>query len=158
MIKVLLSDFSNVILFPNDQTYTGSLNKLIAQKGRPQAEDVFWQMYRINTELLDFYSKIKESHQLKAYIYTTGTVQNHPALKKYLTRIFDDIFSVVDIKKVKTDPESFRFLANKLDVVPAEVVFIDDSQTNVEAAKASGIHAIQYESNEQVKKEIMKLL
>ncbi|HEX6859504.1 MAG TPA: HAD-IA family hydrolase [Caulobacteraceae bacterium] len=41
---------------------------------------------------------------------------------------------------VKPDPAVFRLLCEKAGMAPGELLFVDDSWTNVEAARALGFH------------------
>lgn len=156
MIKALLSDFSQVILFPKDSDYVGSLNSLYAKKKDEQGFS-FFDLYFVNTELLDFYQELKQKYNIELTIYTTGTVQNHPDLQSHLTS-FSRIFSVADIGKDKRDVESYQFLSEQLNVLPEEMMFIDDSMSNVSAAREAGVQGIQFISNNQIKSEVIKLL
>ena len=157
MFKVLLSDFSQVILFPKNSTYFGSLNSLFDKK-KDAAGFSFFDLYSLNNELLAFYKDLKKQHGLKLAIFTTGTVQNHPDLNPYLFPLFDQVFSAYEINRQKNDPESYSFLANELSVLPSEIIFIDDSMSNVRAAKEAGVEGIQFVSNEKIKSEVIKLL
>lgn len=52
---------------------------------------------------------------------------------------------------VKPDPAIFRRLAERFDIAPGSVVFIDDNAKNAEAASALGIHAIRFLSPAQLR-------
>ncbi|MDE6081382.1 MAG: HAD-IA family hydrolase [Muribaculaceae bacterium] len=41
---------------------------------------------------------------------------------------------------MKPDPEIFRYTAAKLGIDPAETLFLDDSQKNLDAAASVGYH------------------
>lgn len=156
MIKCLLSDFSQVILFPKDLSYSGSLNALFKEKSE-HSDFSFFDLYSLNTSLLAFYQELKEEHGLEINIFTTGTVQNHQDLESYLLPIFSHIFSVTDIQIEKTDPESYRFILQQLGFQPEEVLFVDDSLRNIEAARQAGLHGIQYLSNDQLKHDMLDI-
>jgi len=55
----------------------------------------------------------------------------------------DGVFSS-RVKLIKPDPAIFELAARRFDVPPAELLFIDDSLRNVEAAKAAGWQAVQF--------------
>lgn len=48
------------------------------------------------------------------------------------------------LKLAKPDPEIFRKTVDVLQVVPEHILFIDDKEENVEAARGVGVQAIQY--------------
>jgi 2-haloacid dehalogenase len=52
---------------------------------------------------------------------------------------------------VKPDPKIFRRMLRRFDLQPSRTLFIDDSATNVEAAKEIGINAVRFESPAQLR-------
>lgn len=58
---------------------------------------------------------------------------------------------------VKPDPRIFRRLLRRFDLQPSRTLFIDDDAANVEAATALGIHAMLFESPEQLRAEFERL-
>ena len=59
--------------------------------------------------------------------------------------LFDDIISSAEVGMAKPEPEIFRLAAGRLGLDPAECVFVDDWDQNIEAAKAVGMTAIHYQ-------------
>ena len=59
---------------------------------------------------------------------------------------FDGIVVSGEEKLIKPDPRLYLRLLERYRVDPARAVFIDDSPSNVAAAAALGIHAIQFRS------------
>ena len=45
---------------------------------------------------------------------------------------------------IKPDPEIYKYLLEKYDVVPEEAVFIDDTEKNIEAARRLGLNTILF--------------
>ena len=50
------------------------------------------------------------------------------------------------------------FLLKRFLLVPQETIFIDDRLNNVEASKEFGIHGIQFDTLDEVKVRVKKLL
>lgn len=157
MIKVLISDFSKVILFPNDDAYQGSLDELF-KSAYGKTTHNFFDLYAINQELLDIYLTVKRKYKLQACIFTTGTVQKHPELRPFLQPVFDQIFSVTDLRIEKTDPNAYIVLARELRVKPSEILFIDDQEANFQAAVDAGVNGIHFQSNDQLKLSMKRYL
>ena len=61
-------------------------------------------------------------------------------------------------KITKPAPEIFRTLLTRYGLQAGECVFIDDSQVNVDAANALGLHAFRFVSYADTKPEIMRFL
>lgn len=59
-----------------------------------------------------------------------------------------------DEKVIKPDPEIYKRLIAKYDLVPAECLFIDDHDDNVEAARELGMHAIVFKNYEQMLSDV----
>jgi epoxide hydrolase-like predicted phosphatase len=49
----------------------------------------------------------------------------------------------------KPDPRSYELVCARLDREPQRTVFVDDKQSCVDGARAAGLHAIRFVSNEQ---------
>lgn len=54
---------------------------------------------------------------------------------------FDGMVTSFEARACKPDAEIFRFAERELGIRPEETLFFDDSQANVEAARALGFHA-----------------
>ena len=55
---------------------------------------------------------------------------------------FDGIVTSFDARCAKPDQRIFRYSAEVLGIEPAETLFFDDSQANVDAALACGFQAV----------------
>ncbi|MCR4656862.1 MAG: HAD family phosphatase [Lachnospiraceae bacterium] len=60
-------------------------------------------------------------------------------------------------KLIKPDPAIYNLLLDRYFLKAEECVFMDDTETNVEAAKKVGMHAFVFKSKEQAVKELLKL-
>lgn len=59
---------------------------------------------------------------------------------------------------MKPDPRAYILAAEQLNVEPADCLFVDDSERNLDAAKAVGMHGIHYQNFQQFEQDIAKLL
>ena len=55
---------------------------------------------------------------------------------------FDGMVTSFAAKAAKPDPKIFKYTVETLDIKPEETLFFDDSETNVEAARALGFQAV----------------
>ncbi len=64
-------------------------------------------------------------------------------LKAYLDldALFDRPYASHKIHRAKPDPDCFEFVIRELNVKPEEIIFLDDSQTNIDAALNIGMQA-----------------
>ena len=58
--------------------------------------------------------------------------------------LFDDVISSAVVGIAKPDEAIYRMAAERLGLAPEECVFIDDLDTNVEAAKAAGMAGVHF--------------
>ncbi|OGG14767.1 hypothetical protein A2773_04090 [Candidatus Gottesmanbacteria bacterium RIFCSPHIGHO2_01_FULL_39_10] len=151
MVTHLLFDFSRVLLLPKDGNYKGMLNDLYRKIIKTPGYK-FFDYFELNKELLKFIGKLKNKYTVS--IFTTDIIQKDPALREILNNNFKNIFAANDLGVSKKDPNSYKLIANKLQCSPNEIIYIDDNQKNVEAAKSAGINAIYFMNNQQILFEI----
>lgn len=145
-VKVLVVDFSRVLIFPvadgvdSLNRYHETLSKYPLYK----LFDHFW----LNHELLDYLEKV--SKHIPVYIFTDGKLHELPEVIPHLKDIFTEKHTVESLGLNKKQPESYLALAERFDVKPEEIVFIDDKAANIAAAKQAGVYAVQFTNNEDL--------
>ncbi|MEV8608339.1 HAD family phosphatase [Amycolatopsis sp. NPDC051373] len=72
--------------------------------------------------------------------------------------LVDDIVYSHEVGMSKPDPEIYRLSCTRLGVTPEEMIFLDDLEPDIDAARAVGIHGIHYRDNGQAITEIEGLL
>lgn len=70
--------------------------------------------------------------------------------------VFDHVIGSADVGLMKPDPAIFRLTLERLGVLPAEALFIDDYQQNIDAAVELGIEGILFESPEKLEAALAK--
>lgn len=154
MIVHILLDFSRVMLFPKDKNYSGKLNDLYRKAVREKSFN-FFSYFELNEELVQYINRLKSKFII--HILTTDIIQNDPAIKTVLSQFLSNVFVANDLGMSKKNPDTYTFLAQKLHCLPEQILLIDDSITNIEAAKKAGLQAIQYISNQQIIEDFKKL-
>lgn len=156
MITTIITDFSRVLLFPKDKTYTGSLNdlhrKLLQEKGENYD---FFHHFVFNEELFREYKNLNGQYAL--YIFTTDTIQERREVREMLDEVVSDIFVANHHDFKKNDIAAYTFIANKLQKMPQTFVYIDDTEENIEAATKAGMNGVHYKDNTQLLQDL-KLL
>jgi putative hydrolase of the HAD superfamily len=59
-----------------------------------------------------------------------------------------------EVRLIKPEPRIYEHCLRGLGVAPSETLFIDDREVNLAAARAMGIHGIQYKSIAQLRDEL----
>jgi putative hydrolase of the HAD superfamily len=150
---------------------------LQAEIGQASEDDVWaavadrFELNPIDTAALrgDFFSGSVWNDQLIEYArslrarYTTGIISNawpdaREAIKAHVNDTqFDDLIFSAEVGFAKPDRRIFDRALDRLRVQPAEAIFIDDVQGNVEAAQAIGMAGIRFVSTEQTIKDIERI-
>jgi len=71
--------------------------------------------------------------------------------------VLNDYFLSHKMGLVKPDREIFDKVVSLLNTSPAEIVFFDDNQKNIDAAKAVGMRAVLTQGAEQLRKAVQDL-
>ena len=89
--------------------------------------------------------------------YFEYLMQEAPQVLDFLPHTDGGVFSCHE-KITKPDPEIYRRLCARFSLRPEECVFLDDTQANVDAARAYGMQAIRFENYEQANAALLELL
>ena len=151
--KAVISDLSRTLLFPIDGYYTGGLNALHEKLIEQQGEYDFWSYFRLQPKLFAFYYKLSE--KVEMYIFTTKFIQEYPPLAAKLDPVFKRVFSAHRLGfQNKSSQKAYKVIADKIGLDPTEILFIDDKQANLDAASATGMKTIKFETEAQTINEI----
>jgi putative hydrolase of the HAD superfamily len=100
--------------------------------------------------------KLKQRGLLTAILSNIGDDVHASVEREYdWIHRFDVLVWSYQLGIVKPDPEIYRHTLRELGTRPEETLFIDDRRTNVEAARALGIQAIEYSSVERLREELI---
>ncbi len=147
MIKTLLFDFSRVLLHPTDKTYSGSLNNLHRELKDNESYYLF-NYFELNDEILEYLRAIKGKYELR--IFTTDIIQNDPLIRAKIDPIFSKIYSAYELGITKKAKESYEFIAGDIGVKPEEILFIDDTESNIIAAKEAKFQTHHFKDNKEL--------
>ena len=63
---------------------------------------------------------------------------------------FDSVIISADVRRAKPDPRIYRLCLERLDVEPAQALFVDDRADNVAAAAALGMRTVYFAGDDSV--------
>lgn len=101
-----------------------------------------------------------ESQGYHLYIlsnYSQFMLDHTRANKMPFLKNMDGVIFSCEVKEIKPEPQIYRTLLTRFGLKPEESVFLDDRPENCEAARALGIHAIEFHNLKQAAKELEKL-
>lgn len=87
-----------------------------------------------------------------------GPIYQHLLRRHTFWDVFRGVVVSGEIQLMKPEPEIYRHLLDRFGLQPAESVFIDDLQANVDAAKSAGLHALRFQNARQCQLEFDELL
>ncbi len=111
---------------------------------------------KVNTELLSFIDELRKH-------YAVGVLSNLTSTRLVVDEalhLYDHFdFVVLSCKEhiKKPDPKFYEQALIYADAAASEVIFIDDNERNVAAAKNIGLNDITYTDNEQLRKDLANL-
>lgn len=149
--QVILMDLGQVLIFSTEEGHQGKLNPRHKELLETQGENYnFFNHFGLNERLLELLAQLKEKYSI--YMITEGDIQNHPQLREKLESVFDygKIVSTGSVGLDKKTPEAYEYVTKMLGISPKEILFIDDSETNIDAAKQQGLQTILFSSEDQV--------
>jgi putative hydrolase of the HAD superfamily len=110
---------------------------------------------RLNPEMLTWLTILSASGMRVAILSNMhlGMVHHARQAFQWLECVHHATFSA-EVRLIKPDPEIYACCLQGLGVTPADTLFIDDREDNVLAARALGIHALQFHSIQQLRTDL----
>jgi putative hydrolase of the HAD superfamily len=140
--------------------------KFAAQAAVSITPDAIAQARQLDLEL---WSHINDAmilwvQQLHAAGFKTAILSNMPAdMATHMRnnfgwiKHFDHLIFSGEVRSVKPEPAIYQRCIEVLGVKPAEALFIDDRDVNLEQARSTGIHGISFQSVEQLREDLQAM-
>lgn len=110
---------------------------------------------KVNSSMVEWMAQLRSSGM------KVGLLSNmHPEMVAHCRKQFAWIqkfdFATFsgEVRLIKPDPAIYEHTLRGLGVTPSEALFLDDREVNIRAAQALGIHALRFESVEQLRSEL----
>jgi 2-haloacid dehalogenase len=99
------------------------------------------------------------SRNVPLYALSNWSAETFPAAQKRFgfLRWFRGLLLSGNVRLIKPDPRIFRLFCETHNVDPAQAVYIDDLQANVDAAAALGMHGIRFTDPSALRSELANL-
>ncbi len=133
---------------------------VVAKRLRIKKTQVKWRQFYYNTmkvdnNMLDLIGKLHEKYTT-AFLSNIDKSHHTYTLKRIRPEIFDFGFESFSLKLRKPDPEVYKQVLDSMQLMPHEIVFIDDKKENVYTARIVGLHAIHYVGMSDLKAKIRR--
>jgi epoxide hydrolase-like predicted phosphatase len=118
----------------------------------------YWSADDVNWELLDYIRSLHPRYKVGLLSNAWDDLRQTLHERWNIDGLFDELIISAEVKMVKPDPRIFHLALERLGVRPAEAVFIDDIEENIEAARREGLCAIQYQDTHKTLDELNRCL
>ena len=107
---------------------------------------------------VDILAELRE-RDVAVYALSNWSAETFPFAQRRFEVLqwFRAIFLSAEVRLVKPDPRIFKCFCEKFALRPEQIIFIDDLQHNVEAARMVGMHAIQFADPALLRQELGRL-
>jgi HAD superfamily hydrolase (TIGR01509 family) len=108
----------------------------------------------IDMALLDYVKKLSSTHKI-ALVTNAGAGFFWSILDaNHIRELFPIIVVSSEEKIVKPDPRIYQIALMKMELLPEEVLFIDDRKTNLEGARSLGIQTLEFSTLSQLRQDL----
>jgi epoxide hydrolase-like predicted phosphatase len=120
--------------------------------------ELFSDAFELNHPLINLTRTLRK--RLKFGLLSNYSDRLRPMLENeyHIADLFDDMVISCEVHQLKPEERIYRTALDRLDVKPQEAIFVDDRIENIDGANKIGIHAVHYQTSEQVISEINGLL
>jgi epoxide hydrolase-like predicted phosphatase len=138
--------------------YAAALGLDDAQADEMMAE--MWDAYcgELDVELCEFAASLRPAYATAILSNSADGARREEQHRYGLEELVDTIVYSHEVGLAKPDPAVFRLTEERLGVEPHEIVFLDDHDEHVEAARRLGWNAVRHRSTPGSIREINELL
>src|ERR1700756_1114137 len=107
---------------------------------------------------VDILAELRQQ-EVPIYALSNWSAETFPFAQKRFEflRWFQGIFLSAEVRLVKPDPRIFTRFCERFGLNPEQIIYIDDLQHNVEAARRIGMHAIRFRDPASLREELVQL-
>jgi epoxide hydrolase-like predicted phosphatase len=119
-----------------------------------------WREYlgTANTELIDYARQLRPRYRTGILSNSFVGAREREQAAYGFEDLVDEIVYSHEAGMSKPDPRIYALVCERLGVHPQEAVLLDDWDGSVTGAREAGLHAVQYEDNDQAITVIEQLL
>lgn len=120
----------------------------------------FWEEYlgELNVKLAAYFSSLRPRYRTALLSNSFSGARKREQERYHFDEMTDLILYSHEEGIAKPERRIFELTCERLDVQPDEIVFLDDYEPHVAAAREYGIHAILFENNAQANEAVKQVL
>jgi putative hydrolase of the HAD superfamily len=100
------------------------------------------------TANLDLIRSLRTAYRTAVLSNADNTLRARFLAHEGLLDLFDEFICSADVGMAKPDPRIYALAAERMRLPPAECVFVDDLERNLEPARAAGMATVHFRSDE----------
>lgn len=107
---------------------------------------------------VDILAELRE-REVPIYALSNWSMETFPVAQRRFEFLqwFRAIFLSAEVRMVKPDPQIFQQFCETFALRPEQIIYIDDLQHNVKAARTLGMHAIHFRDSPALRQELVQL-
>lgn len=117
-----------------------------------------WYCGRLNVPMANFFRSLRSRYQTAILSNSFVGARREEQQRYHFEEMCDLIIYTHEEGIAKPDPRIYELACNRLGVQPAQMLFLDDDQQNIAAARSLGIHAIHCRETEQAIADVQAYL
>jgi putative hydrolase of the HAD superfamily len=110
-----------------------------------------WQEYlgTLNVELVEYFRNLRPKYQTAILSNSFVGAREKEQERYHFDELCDFIIYSHEVGMSKPDPRIYALTCERLGRQPAEVIFLDDREPAIEAARQAGMHGVLFKNNSQ---------
>lgn len=122
--------------------------------------DAYLNSYEVFQDVLDLILELKKEYKIALLSNLTpemrDCIRKNHTLEKYFNL---EVYSCDhDVQSMKPSPEPFQKVLNKINLLPEDCLFIDDSPENIETAAGIGMKTLLFKDRQQFFEDINRFI
>lgn len=120
----------------------------------------FWSWYvgTLDQEMFDWFAGLRPRLRTALLSNSGPGAREHEVPRWGFDAVADEIVYSHEVGLAKPDPAIYELTTSRLRVRPHEIVFLDDLDVNVQAARAAGWHAVVHRETQRSIREVEEII
>ena len=129
--------------------------KITGVPARSAMDEIDSQM-NVDRNLVALIKKLKPQYKI-GFLSNACKEEIEPVFRDKIDWLFDSMAVSYEVGAIKPDAKMFLVSAQRLGVEPEKCLFVDDSQTNIDAAQSLGMKTLLYPTFGKIPAELSNL-
>ncbi|PWB53588.1 MAG: hypothetical protein C3F13_09270 [Anaerolineales bacterium] len=123
-----------------------------------EAIDIFFAEDALDNDLVDYIRDLHRGFKTALLSNAANDLRKQIVKTWHIEDAFDTMVISGEVGMVKPDAQIYQLVLDRLGVKASEAVFVDDAQTNIDAAIQVGLCGIRFRDARQVQQDLATLL